>query len=147
MLSIRWSTTAELSNHHSSCRAVSNSIRVAGGGKRENTARPKASQRFSIGLRSGEYAGHAIRAIPSLSRLSSTMSALRGRASSSIKTKGPTAAAYNLTMGSRTSSRYRTAVTEPRLKMCRSVQYPNEIPAHTILLPPQNACCSVMFWD
>ncbi|GFY24529.1 uncharacterized protein TNCV_1015751 [Trichonephila clavipes] len=49
------------------------------------------------------------------------MSALWGRALSSIKTKvGPTAVAYNLTMGSRTSSRYRTAVTEPRLKMCRA---------------------------
>ncbi|PRD32141.1 UNVERIFIED_CONTAM: hypothetical protein NCL1_21386 [Trichonephila clavipes] len=65
---IRWSTTAELSNRHSSCRAVSSSIRVAGGGKREDTARPRASQRFSIGLGWGEYAGHAIRAIPSLSR-------------------------------------------------------------------------------
>ncbi|GFX18250.1 hypothetical protein TNCV_4305511 [Trichonephila clavipes] len=52
MLSIRWSTTAELSNHHSSCRAVSSSIRVAGGGKRDDTARPRASQRFSMGLRS-----------------------------------------------------------------------------------------------
>ncbi|GFV21657.1 uncharacterized protein TNCV_2416731 [Trichonephila clavipes] len=49
------------------------------------------------------------------------MLALWGRALSSIKTKvGPNAAAYNLTMGSRTSSRYRTAVTEPRLKMCRA---------------------------
>ncbi|GFW93505.1 hypothetical protein TNCV_47081 [Trichonephila clavipes] len=48
-----------------------------------------------------------------------------GCALSSFKTKvGPTAAAYNLTMGSRTSSRYRTAVTEHRLKMCRSVRYP-----------------------
>ncbi|GFX07335.1 uncharacterized protein TNCV_503931 [Trichonephila clavipes] len=68
MLSIRWSTTAELSNRHSSCRAVSSSIRVAGGGKREDTARLKVSQRFSMGLRSVEYAGYAIRAIPSLSR-------------------------------------------------------------------------------
>ena len=59
---------------------------------------------------------------------------------SSIKTKvGPTAAAYNLTMGSRTLSQYRAAVTELRLKMCRLVQYPNEIPAHTIMLPPRNA--------
>ncbi|GFV21677.1 uncharacterized protein TNCV_1834551 [Trichonephila clavipes] len=65
---VQWSTTAELSNRHSSCRAVSNSIRVAGGGKREDTARPRASQRFSMGLRSGEYAGYAIRVIPSLSR-------------------------------------------------------------------------------
>ncbi|GFV40703.1 hypothetical protein TNCV_5054831 [Trichonephila clavipes] len=74
------------------------------------------------------------------------MSALWGRALSSIKTKvGPAPAAYNLTMGSRISSRYRTAVTEPRLKMCRSVRYPNEIPAHTIMLPPRNAWCSVMF--
>ncbi|GFV56463.1 uncharacterized protein TNCV_4203871 [Trichonephila clavipes] len=30
--------------------------------------------------------------------------------------------------------------------MCRSVRYPNEIPAHTIMLPPRNARCSVMFW-
>ncbi|GFS56567.1 hypothetical protein TNCV_4303431 [Trichonephila clavipes] len=75
------------------------------------------------------------------------MSALWGRALSSIKTKvGPTAAAYNLTMDSRTSSRYRTAVTEHRLKMCRSMRYPNEIPAYTIMLPPRNALCSVMFW-
>ncbi|GFX38594.1 uncharacterized protein TNCV_3475861 [Trichonephila clavipes] len=64
----RWSTTVELSNRHSSCEAVSSSIRVAGGGKRKDTARPRASQRFSMGLRSGEYASHAIRAIPSLSR-------------------------------------------------------------------------------
>ncbi|GFV14642.1 hypothetical protein TNCV_2586151 [Trichonephila clavipes] len=68
------------------------------------------------------------------------MSAQWGRALSSIKTKvGPTAAAYNLIMGSRTSSRYRRDVTRPRLKMCRSVRYPNEIPARTIILPPQNA--------
>ncbi|KFM58913.1 hypothetical protein X975_23235, partial [Stegodyphus mimosarum] len=67
-LSIRWSTTAELSNRHFSCRAVSSSIRVAGGGKCEDTAPPRASQRFSMELRSGEYAGHAMRAIPSLSR-------------------------------------------------------------------------------
>ncbi|GFY05658.1 hypothetical protein TNCV_4403251 [Trichonephila clavipes] len=68
------------------------------------------------------------------------MSALWGRALSSIKTKvGSTAAEYNLAMGSRTSSQYRTAGTEPRLKMCRSVRYPNEIPAHTIMLPPDNA--------
>ncbi|GFV25060.1 hypothetical protein TNCV_885261 [Trichonephila clavipes] len=68
------------------------------------------------------------------------MSSLRGRALSSIKTKvGPTHAAYNLTMGSRTSSRCRTAITEPRLKMCRSVRYPNEIPVHTIMLQPRNA--------
>ncbi|GFT89348.1 uncharacterized protein TNCV_4386411 [Trichonephila clavipes] len=78
MLSIRWSTTAELSNRHSSCRAVSSSIRVARGGKREGTARPRVSQRFSMGLRSGEYTGYAIRAIPSLSRYSSTMSVLWG---------------------------------------------------------------------
>ncbi|GFX25700.1 uncharacterized protein TNCV_1205771 [Trichonephila clavipes] len=32
----------------------------------------------------------------------------------------PTAAVYNLSMGSRASSRYRTSVTEPRLKMCRA---------------------------
>ncbi|GFX36965.1 MAM domain-containing protein [Trichonephila clavipes] len=86
--------------------AVSSSIRVAGGGKCEDTVQPRASQRFSMGLRSGEYAGHAIRATPSLSR---------------------------------TSSRYRTAVTEPRLKMCRLVRYPTEIPGHTIMLPPRNA--------
>ncbi|GFT99934.1 uncharacterized protein TNCV_1079731 [Trichonephila clavipes] len=67
MLSTRWSTTAESSNRHSSCRAVSNSIRVAGGRKREDTAWPRTSQRFSMGLRSGEYAGHAKRAILSLS--------------------------------------------------------------------------------
>ncbi|GFV08762.1 hypothetical protein TNCV_2488341 [Trichonephila clavipes] len=67
------------------------------------------------------------------------MSVLWGRALSSIKTKGPTAVAYNLTMGSRTSSRYRKAVSEPRLKKCRSVRYPNEIPAHTIMLLPRNA--------
>ncbi|GFV02930.1 hypothetical protein TNCV_2743931 [Trichonephila clavipes] len=48
--------------------------------------------------------------------------------------EGPAAATYNLSMSSRTSSRYRTAVTEPRLKMCRSVWHPNEIPAHTIML-------------
>ncbi|GFV47666.1 uncharacterized protein TNCV_1708621 [Trichonephila clavipes] len=48
------------------------------------------------------------------------MSALWGRVLSSIKTKiEPTAVVYNLTMGSWTSSRYRTAVTGPRLKMCR----------------------------
>ncbi|GFW51327.1 hypothetical protein TNCV_3254561 [Trichonephila clavipes] len=68
------------------------------------------------------------------------MSALYGRALSFIKTNvGPTAAAYNLTIGSRNSSRYRTAITEPRLKMCRSVWYPNEIPAYTIMLPLRNA--------
>ncbi|GFV22879.1 uncharacterized protein TNCV_3709191 [Trichonephila clavipes] len=64
MLSIIWLTTAELSNRHSYCRAVCSSIRGAGGGKREYTARPRASQRFSMGLRSSEYAGHAKRAIP-----------------------------------------------------------------------------------
>ena len=37
-LSIRLSTTAELSNRHSSRRAVFSSIRVAGGGKPEDTA-------------------------------------------------------------------------------------------------------------
>ncbi|GFU46882.1 uncharacterized protein TNCV_640331 [Trichonephila clavipes] len=49
-------------------KSVSSSIRVAGGGKRKDTTRLRAFQRVSIGLRSGEYAGHAIRAIPSLSR-------------------------------------------------------------------------------
>ncbi|GFX70775.1 hypothetical protein TNCV_1337371 [Trichonephila clavipes] len=53
---------------HSSCRAVFRLKRVAGGGKREDTARPRASKRFSMGLRSGEYAGHAMRTILSLSR-------------------------------------------------------------------------------
>ncbi|GFS91969.1 uncharacterized protein TNCV_1931401 [Trichonephila clavipes] len=67
MLSIG-STTAELSDPHSSCRSVSSSIRVAGGGKHEDTSRLRASQRFSMGLRSGDYAGHSIRTIPSLSR-------------------------------------------------------------------------------
>ncbi|GFU81706.1 uncharacterized protein TNCV_2035981 [Trichonephila clavipes] len=66
MLSVWWSTTAEFSNRHYSCRAVSSSIRVAGGGNREDTAWPRASQRFSMVLRSSEYVGHAIRAIPSL---------------------------------------------------------------------------------
>ncbi|GFX13874.1 hypothetical protein TNCV_3421851 [Trichonephila clavipes] len=40
----KWSTTAELSSRHSSYTADSSSIRVAGGGKREDTARPRASQ-------------------------------------------------------------------------------------------------------
>ncbi|GFU62674.1 hypothetical protein TNCV_3442761 [Trichonephila clavipes] len=69
------------------------------------------------------------------------MSAQWGRALSSIKTKaGPTAAAYNLTMGSRTSSRYRTPITEPRLKVCSSLQ---------IWCPHHNASTSecVMFDD
>ncbi|GFT99199.1 uncharacterized protein TNCV_1353681 [Trichonephila clavipes] len=69
MLSIWWSTTAELSNRHSSCRAVSSSIIVVAGGKRKGTARSRASQRFSIGLRSGECAGQELRTIPSLSRM------------------------------------------------------------------------------
>ncbi|GFX27272.1 uncharacterized protein TNCV_3340841 [Trichonephila clavipes] len=63
-----WLTTTELRNRHSSCRAVSSSIRVAVGGKRKDTAWSRASQRFSMGLRSGEYADHAIRLVPSLSR-------------------------------------------------------------------------------
>ena len=46
------------------------------------------------------------------------MAALWERALSSIKTKlGPTAAAYSLPMTSRTSSRYRAAVKELRLKI------------------------------
>ena len=103
MLLIRWSTTAELSNRHSSCRAVFSSIRVTGGGKRKDTAQPRAFQKFSVGLKSGEYFGYPIRAVPSLSRGSSTMAFLWGRALSSIKTKvEPTAAAYNLTVSSRT---------------------------------------------
>ncbi|GFV38152.1 hypothetical protein TNCV_709751 [Trichonephila clavipes] len=70
------------------------------------------------------------------------MSALWGRALSSIKTKvGPTVLAYNFTMGSRTSSQYQTAIAEPSLKKLRSVRYPNEIPAHTIMLPLRNAGC------
>ncbi|GBL82251.1 hypothetical protein AVEN_252431-1 [Araneus ventricosus] len=48
------SNMSKSSNRHSSCRAVSKSLRVAGGGKRLHAVRPKASQRFSIGLRSGE---------------------------------------------------------------------------------------------
>ncbi|GFX88231.1 hypothetical protein TNCV_1066471 [Trichonephila clavipes] len=62
----------------------------------------------------------------------------------SIKTKvGPTAAAYNYTMGSRTSSRYRTVVTETRIKRHRSVRYLSDInPAHTIMLPPPRNACS-----
>ncbi|GFY30815.1 hypothetical protein TNCV_3119751 [Trichonephila clavipes] len=35
-LSTMWSATAELDNRHSSCIAVSSSIRVPGGGKRED---------------------------------------------------------------------------------------------------------------
>ena len=66
MLSIRWSTTAESSNRHSSCREIFSSIR-AGGGKCEDTARPRVSQRFLMGLKSGEYPSRAIQAIPSLS--------------------------------------------------------------------------------
>ena len=63
-----------------------------------------------------------------------------------LKKYGPTAAAYILTMSSRTSSRYQTAVTKPGLNMCRSMRFPDEIPAHTIMLPLQNAWYSVMFW-
>ncbi|GFU38361.1 uncharacterized protein TNCV_2433421 [Trichonephila clavipes] len=64
----RWSPITELSNRHSPCRAVSSSIGVAGAEKREDTARPRASLRFSMEIRSGKYAGHAIREIPSVSR-------------------------------------------------------------------------------
>ncbi|GFX37733.1 hypothetical protein TNCV_3115841 [Trichonephila clavipes] len=108
--------------------AVSSSIRVAGVGKREDKTRPRASQRFSIGLRSGEYAGHAIRAIPSLSRQSLTMSSsMLTCCCRPLKQKvGPAAPAYYLTMGSRTSSRYRTAVTETPFKDVKvGVWYPN----------------------
>ncbi|GIY04152.1 hypothetical protein CDAR_233031 [Caerostris darwini] len=51
--------------------------------------------------------------------------ALWGLALSSTKTKvGSTAAAYNLTMGSRTSFRYRAVIIEPHLKICMPVRYP-----------------------
>ncbi|GFW45788.1 hypothetical protein TNCV_4495091 [Trichonephila clavipes] len=75
--------------------AISSSIRVAGG-KREDTRYPQ-SVLFQIVI-------HDVSSV--------------GRVLLSIKTKvGPTAAAHNLTIDSRTSSRYRIAVTEPRLKM------------------------------
>ncbi|GFT83437.1 hypothetical protein TNCV_232141 [Trichonephila clavipes] len=53
---------------------------------------------------------------PSLSSKSSTMAVLWERASSSNKTnEAPIAAEYSFTMKSRTSSRYRTYVTDPLL--------------------------------
>lgn len=55
----------------------------------------------------------------------------------SIKTKArPTAAAYNLLVGSKTSFRYRTVLIEPRVNMYMSVRCPNEMSAHTTMLPP-----------
>lgn len=76
------------------------------------------------------------------------MTAPWGRALSSVKTKtGPHAAAYNLIAGSRTPSQNRVIVREPRLMICRSLLYSNEIPAHTMMLPSWNASYSVIYWD
>ncbi|GFW79925.1 hypothetical protein TNCV_3899261 [Trichonephila clavipes] len=50
---IEWSTTAELSNRHCSCGAVSSSIRVSGGGKHKDTAWPRASQKIFNGVKVG----------------------------------------------------------------------------------------------
>ena len=63
------------------------SIRMAKGGKPEDTARLRTSQRFSMGLRSGQNDGHPTLPIPFLSRKSSKMAALWGHVLSSIKTK------------------------------------------------------------
>lgn len=70
MLSKNWPTNVlDSSNRPSSCRAVCSCMSVSAGGKCLHTACSiRTSQRFSIGLRSGEYAGHSMRAIPSLSR-------------------------------------------------------------------------------
>ncbi|GFW05529.1 uncharacterized protein TNCV_437101 [Trichonephila clavipes] len=59
---------------HSSRRALFSSWRICGGGWRPATRLPTASQTFSIGFMSGEYAGHSLRTIPSSKRKSSTRS-------------------------------------------------------------------------
>ncbi|GFX87072.1 hypothetical protein TNCV_2637121 [Trichonephila clavipes] len=66
-----------------------------GGGWRPATRLPRASQTCSIGLMSGEHAGHSIRTIPSSKRKSSfTRLAQCGLQLSSIKMKSfPIAAA------------------------------------------------------
>ena len=63
------------------------------------------SQRFSMGLQSGDLAGNTIRSMPFSSRNSSATRARWGLALSSIKTNSsPMAAAYGTTCGSNTSS-------------------------------------------
>ncbi|GFU83719.1 uncharacterized protein TNCV_523131 [Trichonephila clavipes] len=57
-----------------SSAALSSSWRVCGGGWRQATRLPRASQTCSIGFMSGEHVGHSIRTIPSSKRKSSTRS-------------------------------------------------------------------------
>ncbi|GFU62353.1 jerky-like protein [Trichonephila clavipes] len=65
--SSRWSTTAELSIRHSSCRAVSSSITVAGGGKCEATAWPSILKIFN-GIKVGRICWPRHTCNPLLSR-------------------------------------------------------------------------------
>lgn len=60
MFFMLWSITAEKRNHHFSWIAVYISVRVAEDLKHLHTARLRVSQRISVGLRRGEYAGHTI---------------------------------------------------------------------------------------
>lgn len=63
-----------------------------------------------------------------------------------IRKNGPITEVYSFTMGSSTSYPYWTAVSEPRQEMCRSVQYPKEFSAQTMILIKQNASYPVIIW-
>lgn len=47
---------------------------------------------------------------------------------------------------SRTTSRYRTAVTKSNIKICMAVRYPNPTLGHAMMLPPWILKCSMKFW-
>ena len=102
------------------------------------------SQRFSMGLQSGDLAGHSIHSMPFSSRNWSATRARWGLALSSIKTNSsPMAAAYGTTCGSNTSSTYRRAVNRPGTGT-RSVFPWVLMPPHIITLPTWGPSISAM---
>lgn len=120
------STTVKPHNRHSTCRAVCKNVRMIRGGKTFTNSTAKGIQQIFNGtkLRRVRWPLHTCYSITFR-----VFIYLRARALSSIVTKvGPTAKAYNLRVGSRTSSQYQTVVTELRVKTCRSRRYPNKYP-------------------
>lgn len=149
MLSMRWSTNKESSNCLSSYKAVCNFVRVAGGWKHDYTACPKVSQRFSVGLRLGTWLHSMSKGIlkifsgieigwicwplhmcnPLTLQLDFNEDSSMGMRIIIYWNKNRTSfVAYNLTVGSRTSSRYRAVIIEFRLKVCTSVWYMKSLP-------------------
>ena len=130
---------------HSWTRASVRDCTLSGGCCRCPIRLESMSQACSIGLRSGDLAGQFITLIPSSSRKVVDTRAVWARALSCINMNvSPIAPAYGLPIGSRTSSRYLTAVIPPLGNTYKSVRPSNDIPAQTITEPPPYRSTSTM---